>query len=155
MQHLFPREGESQPRLRFPEFRDSEKWDVGPLNQFAQINPRREIRADDVEVSFVPMNSVSENGHLASPQTRNYGLVKKGFTAFKDNDVIVAKITPCFENGKAALVTELISGIGFGSTEFHVVRANNSCLPEFIFAQIYSDQFRHQGKASMTGSGGQ
>ena len=155
MQQLFPREGETQPRLRFPEFQAAKEWEVGPLNQFAQINPRREVRADDVEVSFVPMIAVSENGYLASPQGRNYGLVKKGFTAFRDSDVIVAKITPCFENGKAALVTELINGIGFGSTEFHVVRANNLCLPAFMFAQIYSDQFRHLGKASMTGSGGQ
>ncbi len=155
MQQLFPREGETQPRLRFPKFRAAKEWEVGPLNHFAQINPRREVRADDVAVSFVPMNAVSENGYLASPQGRNYGLVKKGFTAFQDSDVIVAKITPCFENGKAALVTKLINGIGFGSTEFHVVRANNLCLPEFMFAQIYSDQFRQLGKASMTGSGGQ
>jgi type I restriction enzyme, S subunit len=155
MQQLFPRDGETQPRLRFPEFRAAKEWEVGPLNHFAQINPRREVRADDVAVSFVPMNAVSENGYLASPQGRNYGLVKKGFTAFQDSDVIVAKITPCFENGKAALVTELINGIGFGSTEFHVVRANNLCLPEFMFAQIYSDQFRQLGQASMTGSGGQ
>ncbi|MDD2846640.1 MAG: restriction endonuclease subunit S, partial [Rhodoferax sp.] len=67
---------------------------------------------------------------------------------------ILAKITPCFENGKSALVRELINGVGFGSTEFHVIRAKKSCLPEFIFSQIYSDQFRSLGKASMTGTGG-
>jgi type I restriction enzyme S subunit len=155
MQQLFPREGEAQPRLRFPEFQGAGEWAAGPLSQFAEINPPREVKSDGVDVSFVPMASVSEDGYLASPQTRNYGLVKKGFTAFRDNDVIVAKITPCFENGKAALVTKLINGIGFGSTEFHVVRANGNCLPAFVFAQIYSDQFRKQGKASMTGSGGQ
>jgi len=155
MQQLFPREGETQPRLRFPEFQDAGDWEVGPLSKFAQINPRRELRSDDSEVSFVPMNAVSENGYLASPQARNYSSVKKGFTAFRDNDVILAKITPCFENGKAALVTDLINGVGFGSTEFHVVRANKSCLPAFMFAQIYSDQFRCLGKATMTGTGGQ
>ena len=155
MQQLFPREGETQPRRRFPEFRDVGEWAVGLLNQFAQVNPRREKRTDDVKVSFVPMSAVSEDGYLASPQMREYGSVKKGFTAFRNNDVIVAKITPCFENGKAALATGLMDGIGFGSTEFHVVRASNACLPEFLFAQIYSDQFRRLGKASMTGSGGQ
>lgn len=155
MQQLFPREGEAQPRLRFPEFREAGEWEVGLLGQFAQVNPRRETRADDVNVSFVPMSAVSEDGHLVSPQIREYGSVKKGFTAFRNKDVIVAKITPCFENGKAALVTGLMDGIGFGSTEFHVVRASNACLPEFLFAQIYSDQFRRLGKSSMTGSGGQ
>ena len=155
MQQLFPREGEAQPRLRFPEFREAGEWEVGLLGQFAQVNPRRETRADDVNVTFVPMSAVSEDGHLVSPQIREYGSVKKGFTAFRNKDVIVAKITPCFENGKAALVTGLMDGIGFGSTEFHVVRASNACLPEFLFAQIYSDQFRRLGKSSMTGSGGQ
>jgi type I restriction enzyme S subunit len=155
MQQLFPREGETQPRLRFPEFQNAGAWVAGPLRQFAEVNPSRVLNADDVEVSFVPMASVSEDGYLASPQIRNYGLVKKGFTSFKDNDVIVAKITPCFENGKAALVTKLINGIGFGSTEFHVVRAKTDSLPAFVFAQIYSELFRQQGKASMTGSGGQ
>ena len=155
MQQLFPREGEAQPRLRFPEFREAGEWEVGLLGQFAQVNPLRETRADDVNVSFVPMSAVSEDGHLVSPQIREYGSVKKGFTAFRNKDVIVAKITPCFENGKAALVTGLMDGIGFGSTEFHVVRASNACLPEFLFAQIYSDQFRRLGKSSMTGSGGQ
>lgn len=154
MQQLFPREGETQPRLRFPEFQDSQEWRAGPISQFAQVNPRREVRPDEVEVSFVPMNAVSENGFLAVQQTRKYGSVKKGFTAFRDCDVILAKITPCFENGKAALVRALKNGVGFGSTEFHVIRAQKSCLPEFVFAQLYSDQFRSLGKASMTGTGG-
>ena len=136
MQQLFPREGEAQPRLRFPEFREAGEWEVGLLGQFAQVNPRRETRADDVNVTFVPMSAVSEDGHLVSPQIREYGSVKKGFTAFRNKDVIVAKITPCFENGKAALVTGLMDGIGFGSTEFHVVRASNACLPEFLFDVI-------------------
>ena len=154
MQQLFPREGETQPRLRLPEFRGVGEWTAGPISQFAEINPRREIRQDEVKVSFVPMNAVSENGFLAVQQTREYGAVKKGFTAFRDNDVILAKITPCFENGKAALVRALKNGVGFGSTEFHVIRAQKSCLPEFIFAQLYSDQFRTLGKTSMTGTGG-
>ena len=154
MQQLFPPEGETQPRLRFPEFWGAGEWGAGPISQFAEINPRREVRPDEVEVSFVPMNAVSENGFLAVQQTRKYGSVKKGFTAFRDNDVILAKITPCFENGKAALVRALKNGVGFGSTEFHVIRAKKSCLPEFIFAQLYSEQFRSLGKASMTGTGG-
>lgn len=154
MQQLFPRDGETQPRLRFPEFQNAQEWRAGPISQFAQINPRREVRPDEVEVSFVPMSAVSENGFLAVQHTRKYGSVKKGFTAFRDCDVILAKITPCFENGKAALVRALKNEVGFGSTEFHVIRAQKSCLPEFIFAQVYSDQFRRLGKASMTGTGG-
>jgi type I restriction enzyme, S subunit len=154
MQQLFPREGETQPRLRFPEFRNAGEWEAAPVKSFAEINPRREVRPDDVEVSFVPMNAVSEDGFLAIEHTRSYGSVKKGFTAFRDDDIILAKITPCFENGKAALVTSLKNGIGSGSTEFHIVRTQKTCSPKFIFAQLYTDKFRRLGKASMVGSGG-
>jgi type I restriction enzyme S subunit len=155
MQQLFPREGETQPRLRFPEFQNAGEWESAPMANFAAINPRREVRPDELEVSFVPMSAVSEDGYLAIQQIRPYGAVKKGFTAFRDLDIILAKITPCFENGKAALVAELSNGVGFGSTEFHVIRTGESCLPAFMFAQLYTDDFRSAGKASMTGSGGQ
>ena len=155
MQQLFPREGETHPRLRFPEFQNAGEWESAPIRNFAVINPRREVRPDNIEVSFVPMSAVSVDGFLAIPETRPYGIVKKGFTAFRDYDIILAKITPCFENGKAALVAELSNGVGFGSTEFHVIRTGESCLPEFMFAQLYTDDFRRAGKASMTGSGGQ
>ncbi|MDD2846641.1 MAG: restriction endonuclease subunit S, partial [Rhodoferax sp.] len=87
MQQLFPREGETQPCLRFPEFQNSGEWEVGPISQFAEINPRREVKPDDADVSFVPMNAVSENGFLAVQKTRKYGSVKKGFTAFRNDDV--------------------------------------------------------------------
>jgi type I restriction enzyme S subunit len=155
MQQLFPTEGETQPRLRFPEFQNAGEWEPAPIADFAAINPRREDRSDEVEVSFVPMSAVSEDGFLSVQQLRPYGTVKKGFTAFRDLDIILAKITPCFENGKAALVTGLSNGVGFGSTEFHVIRTGESCLPAFMFAQLYTDDFRRAGKASMTGSGGQ
>jgi len=154
MQELFPGDGETRPHIRFPEFKNAQDWEVGPISQFAQINPRREPMADESEVTFVPMNAVSEDGVLAIRQLRKYGAVKKGFTAFRDADIILAKITPCFENGKAALVRALENGVGFGSTEFHVIRAQKSCLPEFLFAQIYSDKFRKVGKVSMIGTGG-
>jgi type I restriction enzyme S subunit len=155
MQQLFPRDGETTPRLRFPEFHDAGEWRNAALKTIAMINPRRDVRHDDTSVTFVPMNAVSEGGFLAVKQTRAYGAVKKGFTAFRDFDIILAKITPCFENGKAALVSSLSNGIGFGSTEFHVIRAEQTCLPAFIFAQLHTDDFRRIGKASMTGSGGQ
>jgi len=155
MQQLFPRAGQTRPRLRFPEFRDKPEWEEDQLQNIAQINPRRDQLADETLVSFVPMSAVSEDGYLAGHQVRAFAEVKKGFTFFRDRDVIIAKITPCFENGKAALLDGLENGVGLGSTEFHVIRANAGCLPEFLFAYLYTDELRRLGKSAMTGSAGQ
>jgi type I restriction enzyme M protein len=76
-------------------------------------------------------------------------------TFFKDNDVLLAKITPCFENGKAGLAKDLVNGIGFGSTEYYVIRAGERILPEMIYYYITSPRFRKLGEAQMTGSAGQ
>ncbi|TON07213.1 hypothetical protein CGH64_24515, partial [Vibrio parahaemolyticus] len=87
---------------------------------------------------------------------RLYGEVKKGFTSFQDNDVLVAKITPCFENGKGALVSNLTNGIGFGSTEFHVIRTKEQKgCPEFIHHITTTHNFRVKGEMNMTGTAGQ
>ena len=79
-----------------------------------------------------------------------------GFTYFRDNDVLLAKITPCFENGKAGIARNLKNGIGFGSTEFIVIRADKSVVdPEWIFYHINTHEFIDGGKAFMTGTAGQ
>ena len=155
MQQLFPREGETLPRLRFPEFHDAPEWELKLLNEVADINPKRENITDETLISFVPMSAVSESGYLVDPQVRLFFDVKKGYTFFRDHDIIFAKITPCFENGKAALLNELMNGVGVGSTEFHVVRARKLYFPEFLFACLYTNSFRQLGKSAMTGSAGQ
>jgi type I restriction enzyme S subunit len=89
------------------------------LGQVADINPRLPRDTDETQkVSFLAMASVSENGEILNQEERILSETKKGFTYFERNDVLLAKITPCFENGKAVLVDKLNHQIGFGSTEF-------------------------------------
>ncbi|MEY0672279.1 restriction endonuclease subunit S [Providencia rettgeri] len=132
-------------------------WSCTTLNKIADINPKPiKLDSDDIEVSFVGMADVSESAKLMNTTNRLYGEVKKGFTSFQDNDVLVAKITPCFENGKGALVSNLTNGIGFGSTEFHVIRAKEQKgCPEFIHHITTTHNFRVKGEMNMTGTAGQ
>ncbi|MEZ0190462.1 restriction endonuclease subunit S [Ralstonia solanacearum] len=132
-------------------------WRLSKLSDIADINPgRAKPKAEDDEVSFLAMGDVSEDGQVTERQIRNYQDVAKGFTSFVENDVLVAKITPCFENGKGALATNLLNGIGFGSTEFHVIRAKDGCtLPSFLHWHTRDESFRRNGERSMVGSAGQ
>lgn len=132
-------------------------WPLVQLDTIAEINPR--LPKDTVQsqkVTFLPMAAVSEQGKVIAGEERILSETKKGFTYFERGDVILAKITPCFENGKAALLSELNTQIGFGSTEFHVIRANTAALlPEYIFYILWNEQFRYFGERNMTGSAGQ
>lgn len=110
----------------------------------------------DTEVSFVPMAAVDErDGAIAERQSRPYREVMKGYTPFREGDVLLAKITPCMENGKATIATELANGLGFGSTEFHVLRPGPRVLSKWIFYFIRRQEFRMAAKASFTGTAGQ
>ena len=95
------------------------------------------------------------NGQVIPKQQRVLSDVTKGYTYFAERDVIVAKITPCFENGKIGLIGPLTNGIGFGSTEFYVLRANPESLPEFLFLSLCAPEFAARGADSMTGAAGQ
>ena len=118
--------------------------------------PRDHGLADDTPVSFVPMAAIDEvMGTFAVPQTRPFSEVKKGYTAFREHDVLFAKITPCMENGKAALAQGLAGGIGFGSTEFHVLRAGPLVLPEWLRYFVRREEFRRDAKRNFTGTAGQ
>ena len=92
------------------------------LEDICIINPKAPVLADDLEVSFVPMPKVGEQGEFDPSEIKEYREVKKGFTNFQNGDVLFAKITPCMENGKGAVAKDLKNGYGFGSTEFHVLR---------------------------------
>ena len=132
-----------------------------PLMRLADccdINPRRSaITLKDSEyVSFVPMPSVSEDGHLQNVAKEEYGKVKKGFTYFENNDVLFAKITPCMENGKGAVATDLTNGIGMGSTEFHVLRPIDGVSnPYWLLCLTRMRIFRKLAEKNMSGTGGQ
>jgi type I restriction enzyme S subunit len=128
-----------------------------PLKEIAEINPSRPkfTLKHETEVSFIPMSDVTDNGRWSRRQVRQYQEVCSGYTCFLNGDVLFAKITPCMENGKGCLVTELKNGIGFGSTEFHVLRARTKGDPGFIYQWSTYRLFRLQAAASMTGSAGQ
>ena len=130
-------------------------WNRVTLRDIALINPTKPKRPFNGKVSFVPMDAVSESATLLRQEERIYDEVEKGFTSFVDGDVLIAKITPCFENGKGALVYGLINGIGFGSTEFHVLRAKENSVPEYIYYLVNSTEFRVRGEMNMQGSAGQ
>lgn len=127
------------------------------LKDIAEINPRKsEIDKDSVDrVSFVAMADVSENGFIANHESVPLSDVYSSYTYFKKGDVLLAKITPCFENGKAAIVDDIPNEIGFGSTEFHVLRTNGKALPKYVFYVLWNDDFRLTGSKKMTGSAGQ
>jgi len=136
-----------------------EGWALTTLRDACAINPPKASKqslAANAPVTFVPMPAVdAEVGAITKPQTRRFSEVRKGFTSFRENDVIMAKITPCMENGKAAIARNLINGLGFGSTEFHVFRSTGAVLPEFIYHFIRQDVYRKAAEAEMTGSVGQ
>jgi type I restriction enzyme, S subunit len=97
----------------------------------------------------------AEKGAITKPEARPFGKVRKGYTSFREDDVIMAKITPCMENGKAAIARALHNGLGFGSTEFHVFRSNGAILPDFLYHFIRQESFRKAAEHEMTGSVGQ
>ena len=136
------------------------KWKRFPLKQKAKINPSKaEINDFDSkkEVSFLPMPAVDDKtGTIKAPLIKKYSEVKSGYTYFRDGDVIFAKITPCMENGKSAICANLVNGVGFGSTEFHVIRPNTKeILPEWIHLVIRSKKFREEAEKNMPGTAGQ
>lgn len=135
------------------------KWPVIKLEQAAEINPRSRDWANlpaETTVGFVPMAAVSqETVSIEKIEERSLEAVRKGFTPFRDEDVLFAKITPCMENGKAALARNLPNGLGFGSTEFHVLRARKGVLPQFLFYFIRQSSFRNDAKQRFRGAAGQ
>lgn len=138
-----------------------EGWIVKCLSDsaVATFNPKKsELNGmeSDTEVTFVPMSAVDDgSGTIARPEIRQMADVKKGYTYFKDADVIFAKITPCMENGKSAIASRLRNGIGFGSTEFHVVRAGADVLPAWLHLILRSKQVRDDAENAMQGAAGQ
>lgn len=107
-------------------------------------------------VSFVPMAAVSEvSASVTNSIERPFSEVARGYTAFRNNDVLFAKITPCMENGKIAIARNLRNDLGFGSTEFHVIRAGERVTPEYLWFFMRTREFRDAAKSRMVGAGGQ
>jgi type I restriction enzyme S subunit len=134
-------------------------WKPKRLKFVVQLNPSRSEVSDrdrSEEVSFLPMEAVGDDGSLSLEQTRPIAAVETGYTYFRDGDVTIAKITPCFENGKGAVMSGLRGGIGFGTTELIVARPRpGEVVPEYLHSVFTSASFRGFGEASMYGAGGQ
>ena len=133
-------------------------WQKKRLRFALTMNPSKgEIRLEDSDlVSFVPMDAVGEYGGIRLDDEKELAEIGSGYTYFCDDDVVVAKITPCFENGKGALAKGLTNKTAFGTTELHVLRADPGQLePKFLFYLTISDVFRKLGESEMYGAGGQ
>jgi type I restriction enzyme S subunit len=152
----------------YPAYKDSgvpwlgevpEHWEMRRLKWAATLNPSKtEARSTltaDTPVTFLPMERVGADGRVDAHEVRPASDVWNGFTYFRRDDILVAKITPCFENGKGACLDVLPTGVGFGSTEFHVLRAASSISPQFLYRLTIIPEFRKLGADAMTGAAGQ
>lgn len=128
------------------------------LGEACKINPMKsEVQslAPETVVSFVPMADLSENHLNFTPkETRRISELGASYTYFADGDVLLAKVTPCFENGKAGIARSLVNGIGFGSSEFYVLRPTERVLSDYIYFCVTSKSFRESAISQMTGTGG-
>ena len=136
-----------------------DSWEDSLLKDVCDVNPKKvdtKNLSDQLSVSFIPMAAVSDvNGCITEPLVKPLGEVKKGFTNFCEGDIILAKITPCMENGKSAVVGKLVNDIGFGSTEFYVLRTSVKLYNNYLYHIVRSSSFRDLAKGEMTGAVGQ
>jgi type I restriction enzyme S subunit len=145
-------------------FGDSESnprgWKKARLSDIALINPAHPIGAARLSptepVSFIPMAAVDEHQSVVTArETKPYSEVAQGYTRFAEGDILFAKITPCMENGKIAIASGLRTGLGFGSTEFHVLRATSRFNRHWLLWFVRRDRFRDLARRSFTGTAGQ
>lgn len=151
----------------YPVYKDSgvewlgavpEHWAVKRLRFAATLNPpvRLDLLSDpDRVVSFLPMEAIGEDGSLNLEQSRLVRDVRNGYSYFEDGDVAFAKVTPCFENGKGALMKGLLDAAGFGTTELTVLRPTTKITDaRYLNYVVQSARFRAFGVGAMTGAGG-
>ncbi len=132
-------------------------WPVVPIGEVVVINPRPSDNklADDALASFIPMKCMEEeSGRFEPLGDRKVADVRKGYTPFRDGDVLFAKVTPCMENGKGAVMKGLTNGIGFGSTEFFALRPADCLDASYLFHFVLQSSFRQQAARNMTGAVG-
>lgn len=134
-------------------------WQWVALGEVCEMNPRRPrgfVRGDGEETSFVPMEAVDARlGKVGRLRSRPYAEVKKGYTYFADGDVLFAKITPCMQNGKHFVAEGLIDGVGFASTEFHVLRPGDAICAKWVHLYLTQPAILREATHHFTGSAGQ
>jgi len=136
-----------------------EGWETKALNKVCKVRPQKravkKILDGHTLVSFVPMSHLEVNQkYFTAESDKPLDDVYQGYTYFADNDVLLAKITPCFENGKLGIALNLTNGVGFGSSEFVVYRSGSTILPEFLYYFLMTPDFRLTGKKLMGGAVG-
>ena len=147
LRHVFSQPGETLPN----------GWRWVKLGEVCEINPRRPSidRSDETPTTFVPMDAVDAKSGVADSRVRPFGEIKKGYTYFAEGDVLFAKITPCMQNGKHAIARDLLDGIGFGTTEFHVLRPSEHIIAEWIHFFVRQPSVLLEATEHFTGSVGQ
>ena len=134
-------------------------WEIVKLSDVCEIDPsKRELNGVDktIKVSFGMMADLGEHKRSFQPtETKTINEVTKGgYSYFKEEDVLLAKMIPCFENGKSGIAENLQNGIGFGSTEFYVLRTKEKIVADWIYHIISSEKFLEEGKHSLVGTTG-
>ena len=137
----------------------SQGWQWVRLGEVCSVNPRKPkelVRNDDMPTTFIPMEAVCADGGKADTQrTRPYGELKRGYTYFVNSDVLFAKITPCMQNGKHFVAADLLDGIGFASTEFHVLRPDKELIPHWAHFYLRQPHILNEATYHFTGTVGQ
>ena len=134
------------------------RWVVSRIKFTSTLNPpKSEIRGlpEHTEITFLPMEAIGEAGSLDTGRTKKLADVLEGYSYVADGDVMIAKITPCFENGKGAIAERLRNGLGFATTEVIVVRPDNHSDSRFLYYLLAAEPFRSIAEGSMYGAGGQ
>jgi len=136
-----------------------EDWIECRLDQVSEINPKLENKSEidgELEIQFLPMRLVeAENNITHNIETRKFKEVqKKSYTYFEEADILFAKVTPCMENGKIAIASNLKNNVGYGSSEFHVFRASKLIFKELLFYFLVQKDFRRNAQHAMTGAVG-
>lgn len=151
--------GELTAKWREENYIGINNWKTLELNQVCTVNPKKtdtKNLPDNLEVSFFPMTSLSEiYGEITMPQVRKLKEVRSGYTNFLEGDVVFAKITPCMENGKSAIIGKLVNGIGYGTTEFYVLRCGKELFNRYLYHIVRNRTFRDEAQAVMSGVVGQ
>jgi len=136
-----------------------EGWEMKKLGEVCDIKPPKKIAKEKLGlnelVSFIPMKYLlSDEKYFSSPEVKTLEKAYSGYVYLENNDIVLAKITPCFENGKLGIAKGLKNGIGFGSSEYIVYRVNKKLIPEFLYYYLSQESFRKKGTSLMTGAVG-
>lgn len=133
----------------------SRGWEVRPIGDLADVNPRRSRIDPDEPAAFVPMAAVdAETGEVKQPETRPAGTLNGSYRQFRRGDILFARITPCMQNGKTAIFDESLE-YGYGSSEFHIVRAHDTAHVPWLHRYLRTQALRHTAAQRMTGTAGQ